>query len=92
MKYFSFAMFEILAVMVWSTTHAWAIFLAVMGFVMLWAMRMPWEGIKPVNGTRNGAEPKGIIKANGKAFEAWPPPPGVYAEFCEQIREKLEGK
>jgi hypothetical protein len=93
MRFFSFVLTECLALAIWDTTHAWAIFFAVMGFVMLWAMQMPWEGIRPVNGTRNGAEPKGIIKANGTqetdlGAELWAG--DVADEIIAEMKEKGE--
>jgi len=94
MRFFSFVLAECLALAIWDTTHAWAIFFAVMGVVLM-CLQTPEEfmrGQKPVGGTRNGAEPKGLIKARGEAFNAWPPAPGVYAEFCDQMHDALDQK
>jgi hypothetical protein len=63
MKYLMFAAAELLAVLFGvQGDYISAALFVVMGVVCLWAFApLP----KPVNGNRNGEEPRSIIKANG---------------------------
>ena len=91
MRFFSFVLSECLALAIWSTgVHGWAIFFAVMGFVLVWILR-PIKIVKKVHAGKATLEVCTQC-SNDVEWLGYPPPPGVYAEFCEQIREKLEGK
>ena len=96
MNYFVFLVSELLAALLWrepdDLAKALAVLIGVLGVMLLFLLREP-KRVHAKRGldTAKNTPTRPATYAEPEWF-GYPPPPGVYAEFCEQIREALDGQ